>query len=186
MSDQTTSTRPSLQPLPHHDNVNTAHLLWKIAGSLTVTPTGCWEWQGRRLKRGYGRIGDSKKEKLVHRLVYELCVGDVPPGQEVCHECDNPPCCNPAHLFVGTRSVNLKDMAAKGRHNNPCPKGEKRPAPKLSDDAVRDIRCRAATGEKGIIARLAEEYGVSAVLVSQVARRHRHASVPDVAEGGAA
>lgn len=175
----TTADHPFFQPRPETANLQTAYLLWKLAGNVAVTSTGCWEWQGVRLRKGYGRIGVSKKDELVHRLVYKLCVADVPVSVEVCHHCDNPPCCNPAHLFAGTRSANLLDMVAKRRHKNPCPRGQKKPAPKLSDDAVRTIRRRADAGGKGTVSRLALEFDVSVTLISNIIHRHRYASVSD-------
>jgi HNH endonuclease len=75
---------------------------------------GCWEWQGYRDRKGYGRIGGGKDSQLVHRLSWSLHHGD--PG-ELCvlHHCDNPPCVNPDHLFLGTIQDNNADMIAKGR-----------------------------------------------------------------------
>jgi hypothetical protein len=67
---------------------------------------------------GYGVItADDGRQILAHRLVYERTYGAVPDGKYVCHHCDNPPCCNPAHLFVGTAADNNHDMISKGRDN---------------------------------------------------------------------
>ena len=75
----------------------------------------CWEWRGLRDKHGYGRKGPYK---TTHRLAWEWANGPVPAGMCVLHRCDNPPCCNPDHLFLGTQADNLADMVAKGRHHN--------------------------------------------------------------------
>lgn len=81
----------------------------------------CWEWPGEKIKRGYGTISvwNGKKRvarSLAHRVSWEAFHGEPPPASGVvCHSCDNPPCCNPEHLFVGTQADNLKDMWSKGR-----------------------------------------------------------------------
>lgn len=79
--------------------------------------TGCWNWQGSKGRQGYGvkRIGD----RLIktHRLFYELLVGKIKKNKKVCHKCDNPSCCNPEHLFIGTQRKNMQDMMKKNRSN---------------------------------------------------------------------
>jgi hypothetical protein len=81
---------------------------------------GCWEWQGHRDKKGYGRIQAGRELPMpAHRASYILNVGPIPDdGTEwcVCHRCDNPPCVRPDHLFLGTDKDNHDDMVRKGRH----------------------------------------------------------------------
>jgi len=77
--------------------------------------TGCWEWTRARGKKGYGMIWVVDKFIRVSRAAYELYVGPIPEGLNVCHKCDNPPCFNPEHLFVGTQSDNIRDSVEKGR-----------------------------------------------------------------------
>jgi hypothetical protein len=86
----------------------------------TVMVNSCWEWQRTRNNCGYGRVTVQGKKVLVHRLAYELWVGPIPRGLVVRHRCDNPACCNPAHLEVGTRRENTQDMMRRGRWSNGC------------------------------------------------------------------
>jgi hypothetical protein len=89
------------------------------------------EWQGGRDLQGYGQIfvrGQAKPTRLkAHRVSYELHVGPIPDGMCVCHTCDNPPCLNPEHLWLGTNADNTRDKTEKGRHHNSvkthCPYG---------------------------------------------------------------
>jgi hypothetical protein len=85
--------------------------------------TGCWEWTKSRGEKGYGQIWVVDKFIRVSRAAYEEYVGPIPEGMLVCHHCDNPPCFNPDHLFVGTQSDNIKDCVAKGRWPAANPKG---------------------------------------------------------------
>ena len=75
----------------------------------------CIEWQGKGGSNGYGQIKLSGVMTSAHKLVYALLVGTVPQGQVVMHTCDNPRCCNPNHLRLGTQADNLRDASAKGR-----------------------------------------------------------------------
>jgi hypothetical protein len=76
---------------------------------------GCREWQGARQPTGYGEITVNGKSATTHRLAWELAHGPIPTGMCVCHHCDNPPCCEPSHLFLGTHKDNMQDAAKKGR-----------------------------------------------------------------------
>lgn len=80
----------------------------------------CWLWMGSTNNKGYGTIHDPTVGRNVytHRVSYELNIGPIPSGLEVCHTCDNPPCVRPDHLFVGTHQENMRDMVVKGRHGN--------------------------------------------------------------------
>lgn len=89
----------------------------RLEAQRNVTETGCWEWTGGVNASGYGEMGIGKHGRsLTHRAGYEAFVGPIPDGMCVLHRCDNPPCFNPDHLFLGTRQENNLDMVAKGRH----------------------------------------------------------------------
>ena len=79
----------------------------------------CWEWQGGRTSAGYGLIGLGSDTLLyVHRIAFEHFVRPLNEGEFALHSCDNPPCCNPKHLFAGTNQDNMQDKEAKGRGNH--------------------------------------------------------------------
>ena len=75
----------------------------------------CWLWLGSVNNYGYGTLGHNKKVILAHRYAWEITNGAIPDGLLVCHSCDNPPCVNPDHLFLGTHTDNLNDCISKGR-----------------------------------------------------------------------
>lgn len=79
--------------------------------------TDCWEWQGGKNNIGYGLIRDDKKMRTTHRVSYEEHNNTIiPAGLVVMHSCDNPSCCNPQHLSLGTMKDNIQDMIQKNRH----------------------------------------------------------------------
>ena len=81
----------------------------------TVPVGDCREWTGARDARGYGMIGYQGKTERTHRVAWILAKGPIPAHRFVCHTCDNPPCCNPLHLFLGTPVDNMRDAQHKGR-----------------------------------------------------------------------
>lgn len=90
----------------------------RFLSKITITPNNCWEWQGARTLQGYGKF-KSFGESLAHRVSFILNFGPLPEQACVLHRCDNPPCVNPAHIFLGTRDINNKDRASKGRTVTP-------------------------------------------------------------------
>ncbi|HJU36322.1 MAG TPA: HNH endonuclease [Gaiellaceae bacterium] len=134
-------------------------------------PYECWPWIGTRDPNGYGRVWLRRRGRrlqlLAHRVAYELAVGAIPDGLFVCHHCDSPPCCNPAHLWAGDAQANMADAARKGRTR--ALKGEQSPVAKLTNAAVLEIRTRYAQGETQVA--LAAEFSVSPSLIAAVVHR---------------
>ena len=86
-----------------------------IRDRCSLSEAGCWDWRGATAS-GYPRAKINRKLVSVHRLAYELAnPGIETKGKDICHRCDNPRCCNPEHLFAGTRRENMLDCKAKGR-----------------------------------------------------------------------
>jgi hypothetical protein len=86
--------------------------------------TACWVWVGATIPKGYGMFHlpdltrkGGKRLVYTHRLMWEKVHGSIPDGRQVLHECDNPSCVNPDHLFIGTPKDNVRDMMVKGRDN---------------------------------------------------------------------
>jgi len=75
----------------------------------------CWEWMAARTDEGYGAFSIQRTSIVAHRFSWELMHGKLPEGMLVCHKCDNPPCVNPHHLFLGTQKRNMEDKVQKGR-----------------------------------------------------------------------
>ncbi len=148
----------------------------------------CREWKAGRNRQGYGSfehwLSDKWMSVPAHRVAWELAYGPIPDGLVVCHHCDNPPCCQPMHLFLGTVAINNADRDAKGRNRLVQPtheqraRGERTGAAKLTELAVREIRQRYAAG--GVSQQsLADEYRLGQSQVSRVIRRTTWAHVVD-------
>jgi hypothetical protein len=118
-------------PTPRYDSL--AEALW----SRVRKTEGCWEWTGSQLRRRYGIFSFRGTNHYAHRTAWELAFGPIPADKRVLHRCDNPPCCRPDHLFLGTQSENLLDMMAKGRRIYPT---------KHSDKVVSHVRELLALG----------------------------------------
>lgn len=138
----------------------------------------CWPWTGANdCQRGYGVVWNNGRKWKTHRYAYFVTNGGIPFGLLVCHRCDNPPCCNPNHLFLGTCRDNNNDMLQKGRANRE--RGEARYNARLKEEDVRQIRARYQKRKVGGmgIDRLAEIYGVGRTMIQAIVTRKRWAHV---------
>ena len=149
----------------------TAQTLWKkidIRG-----PDECWPWLGFRNEQGYGRVWIADIGYYAHRVIYSIARGGLiewaaPKDKNafgfIRHSCDNPSCCNPGHLLIGTHTDNMQDKVQRGRLPNL--KGERGPRAKLTDKQAEEIRWIASKGiASSEIARL---YGVSKPTIKSI------------------
>lgn len=90
----------------------------KIISKLRLEPSGCMVWTGFCGSFGYGMVYAFKRNIDAHRAIWIALHGPLDRTQFVCHKCDNPPCANPEHLFIGSLTDNNRDMARKGRYNH--------------------------------------------------------------------
>lgn len=114
---------------------------------------GCWWWTAFIPKKNYGRFWINGKNEGAHRIAWIIKNGSIPRGLHVLHRCDNRACVNPAHLFLGTNTDNMKDRNEKGRTTH----GEDHHSAKLTEEDVRQIRGHSFLSHKVLAAR----FGVS-------------------------
>lgn len=128
-------------------------------------PEECWPWDRAKTGAGYGMLRLDGTNRYAHRTAYELVRGPIPRGAHILHSCDNPPCCNPAHLSIGSRSDNMRDCVAKGRQNHPssakthCKRGHEFTTENTFyavDGSRQCLECRRARGRKYDAARRAK------------------------------
>lgn len=129
----------------------------------------CWPWLGSRDGSGYGKMKvDAGINARTHRIAYLLATGKDPGESMVCHTCDNPPCCNPAHLWLGDNRANQLDASAKGRKPPSDSAGEKNGAAKLTAADVDRIRAMIAGGSTNKA--IARVFGVTHQAISRIRR----------------
>ncbi len=145
---------------------------WRMWGRCEPSRRNCLEYQGPRDRDGYGRVTHKGQAWQAPRLAWTILNGEIPSNLMVLHTCDNPPCINPDHLFLGTAQDNMDDKRFKGRSR--YLRGESCPGTKLTAIQVREIRRRVATGE--CYRTIARDFGISRTHVStiQCRRSWRH------------
>ncbi len=155
---------------------HTVDSLWANVGIRD--PEECWPWIGWKNEQGYGRVEMDGRSHYAHRVIYELChpgaitregPKDKTSADFVRHACDNPSCCNPAHLLLGTHQENMQDMVDRGRKVRMA--SVESPRAKLTADDVRSIRKQSAEGVTRDA--LAKQFNVSLQTIKAV-RSGRH------------
>lgn len=140
---------------PHRLKVPIEERLLKYISADSVS--GCWNWTGDTSKSGYGVIWNEGGPKRAHRVMWEVFIGDIG-NSWVLHRCDNRPCVNPFHLWLGSPLDNQRDCISKGR----MPKclGEDQGGSKLTDEKVRDMRHLFSCGD-WTYRKLADKFSIS-------------------------
>lgn len=139
---------------------------------------GCWEWQASRTPLGYGQMRFRGTRELAHRASWIIFRGEIPSDGShygtlgVLHDCDNPCCVNPEHLFLGTQQSNAEDSVSKGRWGKRGCKGESHGRAIVTEEMVRAIRISPATARE-----CAQEYGLSIGAVRHIRARRTWAHV---------
>ena len=127
----------------------------------------CWPFSGRLSSNGYGVIDWGGRPYAAHRLMYKIGHLVMPPdGLFVCHSCDNPRCCNPGHLWLGTAADNNRDRDMKGRTRTRSLVGAQHHAAKLAEEDIIAIRESAEQN-----ASIAMRYGVTAANIYRIRSR---------------
>ena len=168
-------------------------ILWRravarFATRYVVAESGCWVWAGSKSADGYGKFSVGTKDWRAHRFSWTSRRGPIPDGQLVLHSCDNPPCVNPDHLFLGSQLDNRADCSAKGRaatgpengarlYPERLARGERQGLAKLTAAQVGDIRARYRTGQYRQTD-LSAIFGISPATVAQIVtlKTWRHVS----------
>lgn len=129
----------------------------------------CWEWTGATETFGYGRFYFCGRTQTAQRVSWQLTNGPIPVGMCALHKCDNPPCVNPNHLFLGSKTDNAADRQSKGRTR--CAIGEAQGSSKLKTSEIEQIKRLRKTG---LLQRdIAKRFNVSRSLVGMIVNGKR-------------
>lgn len=136
---------------------------------------GCWNWTGAVNQNGYGWVWFNGGPKGTHRVAWQIYRGPIPKGKQVLHRCDNPPCVNPAHLFIGTNRRNVDDKVKKGRQS----KGENG-LNKLSEKNVIQI-FKLLSDPSNTYMEISKKFGVGQRQIYMIAQRKnwKHLKIPE-------
>lgn len=140
--------------------------VWRLVDRRGVDE--CWPWLGPVTEKGYGRVEIDGKNMRAHRVVYQLATGEAPGDRMVCHSCDNPPCCNPNHLWLGDALANVRDMIRKGRKRNPPQDFDNNNRARLTWNCLIEVQRAIAAGETNVA--IARRHGVHHSTISLIRR----------------
>jgi hypothetical protein len=141
---------------------------------VNTSNDGCWEWKNALSRKGYGWFNAGSKSTYAHRVAAFLSglIDSLSTPLHVLHSCDNPKCCNPSHLFVGTNLDNIKDRVQKGRSKAPKLHGQTNGMAKLCNSQVKEIR-GLYFASMFSQSQLAKRYGVRQSHVSRIVNNVR-------------
>lgn len=134
----------------------------RLERKLHRTPNGCLEWTGATYGPGYGHLSRGPRGAGLipaHVATWILTNGPIPDGMVIRHTCDNPPCCDLAHLLIGTQQDNIADMIRRGRARGQIPAGERHPDARLTDQQVAELRDAYSTISN--YAEIGRRYGIT-------------------------
>jgi len=165
-------------PSASREKADMAQRFWskvnKDGPTMPHMDTPCWVWTASTYSRGYGKFLVDGRLRVASHVAVGMSGITIPPGMEACHACDNPPCVNPAHIWIGTQADNVADMVRKGRHvgirdgwGQHC-RGENNANARLTDVQVDEMRNLYAN-KAGVVA-LASRFGVHRTTVRRIVR----------------